>query len=117
MQTDAIHGCASRPAIIEPPTLYQQHGVVANFIAEKPHRGTAFQWFQPDGILALLPLPQQMVSMVWSVSPEKSEALLHLAQEELCAQVAAGVAPRLGAAEAGHPARRLSRCACCTCRT
>lgn len=73
--------------IIEPPTLYQQHGVVANFSIEKPHRGTAFQWFQPDGILALLPLPQQMVSMVWSVSPEKSEGLLQLPHEELCAQV------------------------------
>ena len=83
--------------IIEPPTLYQQHGVVANFIAEKPHRGTAFQWFQPDGILALLPMPQQMVSMVWSVSPEKSEALLQLAHEELCAQVAAASQHTLGA--------------------
>ena len=73
--------------IMEPPTPYQQHGVVANFRIEKPHRGTAYQWFQPDGILALLPLPQQMVSMVWSASPEKSAALLQLPHEELCAQV------------------------------
>ena len=78
------------------PTPYQQHGVVANFIAEKPHRGTAFQWFQPDGILALLPLPQQMVSMVWSVSPEKSAALLALPHEELSAQVAAASHHTLG---------------------
>lgn len=78
------------------PTPYQQHGVVANFIAEKPHRGTAFQWFQPDGILALLPLPQQMVSMVWSVSPEKSAALLALPDEELSAQVAAASQHMLG---------------------
>lgn len=78
------------------PTLYQQHGVVANFSVEQPHRGTAFQWFQPDGILALLPLPQQMVSMVWSVSPEKSAALLALAPEELCAQVAAASHHTLG---------------------
>ena len=82
--------------IIEPPTLYQQHGVVANFSAEKPHRGTAFQWFQPDGILALLPLPQQMVSMVWSVSPEKSASLLQLPPGELCAQVAASSQHTLG---------------------
>lgn len=78
------------------PELYRQHGVVANFIAEKPHRGTAFQWFQPDGILALLPLPQQMVSMVWSVCPEKSAALLALPQEALCAQVAAASHHTLG---------------------
>jgi ubiquinone biosynthesis UbiH/UbiF/VisC/COQ6 family hydroxylase len=70
------------------PTPYQQDGVVANFSVEHPHRGTAFQWFQPDGILALLPLPQQMVSMVWSVSPEKAATLLALPHEELCEQVA-----------------------------
>ena len=95
------------------PTPYQQHGVVANFIAEKPHRGTAFQWFQPDGILALLPLPQQMVSMVWSVSPEKSAALLALPHEELSAQVAAASHHTLGelklvTAPAAFPLRLLS---------
>lgn len=83
--------------IIEPPTLYNQHGVVANFIADKSHRGTAYQWFQPDGILALLPLPQQKVSMVWSVSPEKSDYLLKLPGEELCAQVAVASQHTLGA--------------------
>ncbi len=83
--------------IIAPPTLYNQHGVVANFVAEKPHRGTAYQWFQPDGILALLPLPQQRVSMVWSVSPEKASTLLELPHAELCAQVAVASQHTLGA--------------------
>ncbi len=78
------------------PTPYQQHGVVANFTAEKAHRGTAFQWFQPDGILALLPLPGHMVSMVWSVSPEKASALLALPPGELCAEVAAASHHTLG---------------------
>ena len=89
--------------IIEPPTLYQQHGVVTNFAADKPHRATAFQWFQPDGILALLPMPGQMVSMVWSVSPEKSDMLLRLAHDELCAQVAAGSKHTLGAMQVVTP--------------
>ena len=78
------------------PADYEQHGVVANFTVDKPHRGTAFQWFQPDGILALLPLPQQMVSMVWSVSPEKSAILMSLKPEDLCAQVAEASRHMLG---------------------
>lgn len=82
--------------IIEPPTLYRQDGVVANFSIGKPHRGTAFQWFQPDGILALLPLPGNMTSMVWSVSPEKSEALRQMTAEELCGQVAVASRHTLG---------------------
>lgn len=89
--------------IITPPTLYNQHGVVANFIAEKPHRGTAYQWFQPEGILALLPLPQQRVSMVWSVSPEKSESLLQLTHEELCAQVEQATHHALGSLQLATP--------------
>ncbi len=83
--------------IIEFPTFYQQHGVVANFTVEKPHRSTAFQWFHPDDILALLPLPQQHVSMVWSVSPDKSATLLKLPHQELCDQVAASSMHTLGA--------------------
>ena len=51
---------------------YRQSGVVANFATEKPHHGSAFQWFFEDGILALLPLPGNRVSMVWSTSEEHS---------------------------------------------
>ena len=99
--------------IVAPPTLYNQHGVVANFTVENAHRSTAFQWFQPDGILALLPLPQQRVSMVWSVSSEKSEVLLQLPHEELCAQVAEASHHTLGELQlvtppAAFPLRLLS---------
>jgi len=79
------------------PSSYDQSGVVANFVAEKPHRGTAFQWFQTHGILALLPLPQQMVSMVWSVNTEISTELLALSPEELCLRVATASQYTLGA--------------------
>jgi 2-octaprenylphenol hydroxylase len=89
--------------IVEPPTLYRQHGVVANFCTEKPHRGAAFQWFQPDGILALLPLPQQKVSMVWSVSPEKSDHLLQLPHAELCHTVEVSSGHVLGALQMETP--------------
>ncbi|WP_035383152.1 UbiH/UbiF family hydroxylase [Ferriphaselus sp. R-1] len=87
----------------EAPTPYQQHGVVANFRCEKPHRGVAYQWFRPDSILAYLPLPQQQMSMVWSVLPEKSAELLELSSDELCAQVAAAGHHTLGELELVTP--------------
>ncbi|GAB4116051.1 MAG: UbiH/UbiF family hydroxylase [Sideroxydans sp.] len=80
----------------ETPTPYQQHGVVANFACEKNHRGIAHQWFQEDGILALLPLPGRRVSIVWSVSPEKSAELLALTHSDLCARVSAAANYTLG---------------------
>ena len=78
------------------PRDYEQHGVVANFSCTIPHRGIAHQWFQSDGILALLPLPGELVSMVWSVSPERAAELRALPHEELCAQVAAASHHTLG---------------------
>lgn len=57
---------------------YRQSGVVANFETEKPHHGTAFQWFRADGILALLPLPGDRVSMVWSTADAQAQELLAL---------------------------------------
>lgn len=71
----------------EVPTPYHQHGVVANFSIGKAHRGIAYQWFTPDGILALLPLPGKRISIVWSVSPERSAELLALTHEEFSARV------------------------------
>jgi ubiquinone biosynthesis UbiH/UbiF/VisC/COQ6 family hydroxylase len=86
------------------PVDYQQHGVVANFATALPHRGIAHQWFQPDGILALLPLPGNRVSMVWSVSPEKSAELLALTHEELCRTVSAAAQHTLGEMQVITPA-------------
>ncbi len=46
---------------------YGQQGVVTNFACEKPHHGIARQWFvEGQGIIALLPLPGNQVSLVWS---------------------------------------------------
>lgn len=78
------------------PVDYRQYGVVANFSTQLPHRGIAYQWFHRNDILALLPLPGNRVSMVWSVSPEHSARLLAMPPGELCAQVAAASLHTLG---------------------
>ena len=75
---------------------YGEMGVVANFSCEKPHRDTAFQWFTDDGVLAWLPLPNGMISMVWSTPIDHARELLALAPEELCQRVAARGGWRLG---------------------
>ncbi len=62
---------------------YTQSAVVANWICTKPHLETAYQWFLPGGdILAMLPLPNKQVSMVWSTSPENAAYLLGLPQTD-----------------------------------
>jgi len=60
---------------------YSQSAVVANWICTNAHLETAYQWFLPGGdIVAMLPLPNKQVSMVWSTSPENAAELLKLDQ-------------------------------------
>lgn len=56
---------------------YGQRAIVANFECERPHRGAAHQWFTAEeGIIALLPLPGQRVSLVWSAPDALADSLL-----------------------------------------
>jgi 2-octaprenyl-6-methoxyphenol hydroxylase len=75
---------------------YGQSGVVANFECERPHRGTAFQWFFDSDILAWLPLPGNRLSMVWSTPTAHVDELVALDATMLAAKVQAAGHGRLG---------------------
>jgi ubiquinone biosynthesis UbiH/UbiF/VisC/COQ6 family hydroxylase len=90
---------------------YDQLGVVANFYCERPHRGTAFQWFLRDGVLALLPLPGSRVSMVWSTAQQRGRDLLAAPAAQLALEVESASRGALGSLEllapgAAFPLRR-----------
>lgn len=55
---------------------YDQTAVIAHLRAERPHRNTAWQRFLPDGPLALLPLRDGRVSLVWTTSPDAAQELM-----------------------------------------
>jgi len=62
---------------------YEQTAVVVNWQCTQSHLQTAYQWFLPGGdIIAMLPLPNQQVSMVWSTSNAHAEHLLKLSQAQ-----------------------------------
>lgn len=95
---DGIHSWVrERCGIAATVGAYGEMGVVANLRAAAPHRNTAFQWFRPDGVLAWLPLPEGMVSMVWSTPDEHARSLCALPPEALAARVGAAGGERLGA--------------------
>jgi len=76
---------------------YAQRAVVANFACERPHRNVARQWFQGGPVLALLPLPGDRVSMVWSTGEAEAARLMALDAEALGSEVAAAAGGALGA--------------------
>ncbi|MEK6592771.1 MAG: UbiH/UbiF family hydroxylase [Pseudomonadota bacterium] len=73
----------TQAGIVARPRDYGQLGVVANFAAGRPHQGIAYQWFRRDGVLALLPLADNHVSMVWSTVEPRARELLALTPREL----------------------------------
>jgi len=76
---------------------YGQNAIVTNFSCELPHRGVAHQWFSPtEGIIALLPLPGNRVSLVWSAPVALAEQLMRLPLSELAGRLAQWAAPVLG---------------------
>lgn len=80
---------------------YHQTAIVANFEVEKSHANIARQWFtqNADGescILAWLPLPDNKISIVWSVSTQYAETLLKLTGTEFTQQVMAAGGNLLG---------------------
>ncbi|MEP6607739.1 MAG: FAD-dependent monooxygenase [Burkholderiaceae bacterium] len=66
---------------------YLQSAVVANFGCAKPHSNTAWQWFTDEGVVALLPLPGDRVSLVWSAPTELADQLVALGAEQLAERV------------------------------
>src|SRR5258708_11192068 len=66
---------------------YRHAALVANFRCEKPHRNVAYQWFQGGPVLALLPLPGEQVSIVWSLPPADAQRIAALDAEALPAKV------------------------------
>lgn len=91
---------------------YGQTGVVACFRAGRAHRDTAYQWFLHTGVLALLPLPGNHVSMVWSAADADAQELLAVDAEELARRVEQASSGMLGALQprgsaAGFALRRM----------
>jgi ubiquinone biosynthesis UbiH/UbiF/VisC/COQ6 family hydroxylase len=76
---------------------YHQRGIVANFECEKPHHGVAYQWFTcSEGIVALLPLPGNRVSLVWSAPETLAETLMGESQGELAIRLGEFAEEKLG---------------------
>ena len=107
----------ARAGIAEDAQEYGQTAVVANFACSRPHRNVAWQWFQGTtrggAVLALLPLPGDHMSMVWSVPASDAARLLALEGETLAREVAEAAGHALGelrlvTAPRGFPLQRLA---------
>ncbi len=76
---------------------YHQRAIVTNFSCEKPHHGAAFQWFTgTEGIVALLPLPGERVSLVWSAPDGLADTIMNESLGELAVRLSVLAEEKLG---------------------
>ncbi len=75
---------------------YQQTAIIANITPERPHQNRAFERFTDSGPLALLPMPDNRCSLVWTVNSGDEQALLALRDTDFLAQLQARFGYRLG---------------------
>ncbi|MCP4819191.1 MAG: 2-octaprenyl-6-methoxyphenyl hydroxylase [Shimia sp.] len=78
-------GVAQRAGIKRTGWGYGQTALVCAIAHEKPHKGVAHQFFMPPGPLAILPLPGNMSSIVWSETEANAAAINALSDEDYLA--------------------------------
>ena len=78
---------------------YDQIGLVGAIAHELPHHGLAHQSFFPGGPFAVLPLPGNRSSIVWSERTAKAKLIQGLDDAGYLAELRRRIGPRLGAVE------------------
>lgn len=75
---------------------YHQLALVGVLKTEFPHENIAFEHFLPSGPLALLPMPNNLCSFVWSVDKGYGDHLLTLTDQEFSTQLQTSFGDYLG---------------------
>ncbi|RQW63762.1 2-octaprenyl-6-methoxyphenyl hydroxylase [Vibrio viridaestus] len=75
---------------------YGQTAIVANVTTSAPHQGKAFERFTDEGPVALLPMSEGRMSLVWCVKPERVERLCSLNDSDFLSDLQERFGWRLG---------------------
>tara|TARA_R110002111_G_scaffold35012_20_gene68994 strand:+ start:1356 stop:2561 length:1206 start_codon:yes stop_codon:yes gene_type:complete len=75
---------------------YQQTAITANVSTERPHQGRAFERFTEYGPIALLPMPDNRCSLIWTVKSGDEVALDTLSDNAFLQRLQSEFGYRLG---------------------
>ncbi|CEG55584.1 2-octaprenyl-6-methoxyphenyl hydroxylase [Legionella fallonii] len=89
----AIRRLCRLPAKIK---CYNQHAIVANVGLVKSHEHRAYERFTAHGPLALLPMTDNRMSLVWAMPPKKAEQLLAVSDTVFLKELQYAFGYRLG---------------------
>lgn len=121
---DGVRSLVREQAGIESDRIdYQQTAIISTATTQRFHDHTAYERFTPDGPIAVLPLQDGRVGIVWTRKPEDAERALALSDDDFRAAFERAFGLRLGrilrigrryayplalSRSAGHVAERLA---------
>ncbi|CCN50584.1 2-octaprenyl-6-methoxyphenol hydroxylase [Vibrio nigripulchritudo MADA3029] len=75
---------------------FEQVALIANISLSQPHQGQAFERFTDSGPLALLPMSDNRMSLVWCLRPDKVEEVLSMPDDAFLTALQKSFGWRLG---------------------
>ncbi|EGQ9467564.1 2-octaprenyl-6-methoxyphenyl hydroxylase [Vibrio parahaemolyticus] len=76
---------------------FDQVAVIANIVTQEPHQGRAFERFTENGPVALLPMSDNRMSLVWCLRPDDAQIVMELPESEFLERLQQDFGWRLGA--------------------
>lgn len=76
---------------------FDQVAVIANIVTQEPHQSRAFERFTENGPVALLPMSDNRMSLVWCLRPDEAQIVMELSESEFLEQLQQDFGWRLGA--------------------
>ncbi|ENB1605018.1 2-octaprenyl-6-methoxyphenyl hydroxylase [Vibrio parahaemolyticus] len=76
---------------------FDQVAVIANIVTQEPHQGRAFERFTENGPVALLPMSDNRMSLVWCLRPDDAQIVMELSESEFLERLQQDFGWRLGA--------------------
>ncbi|HCE3036549.1 TPA: 2-octaprenyl-6-methoxyphenyl hydroxylase [Vibrio parahaemolyticus] len=76
---------------------FDQVAVIANIVTQEPHQGRAFERFTENGPVALLPMSDNRMSLVWCLRPDEAQIVIELSESEFLERLQQDFGWRLGA--------------------
>lgn len=92
----AISNCCQQIGLDLTEHDFDQVAVIANVTAEQAHNGRAFERFTDSGPVALLPMSQGRMSLVWCLRPDMAKQVMTLSDDEFLQQLQDVFGWRLG---------------------
>jgi len=75
---------------------YNQTAIIANIASQKFHNHVAYERFTPEGPLAMLPLSDARVGLVWVLAPDVAVQVLQLSDADFITRLQEAFGLRLG---------------------